>query len=332
MPGTSMMSLLPRLTTGRALSTWDAHAWAIVVAALLLIGYVAGLRRVARLGATWRASSATAWLVGVALFVIATLSSVAVYSDALFWMHMVQHLLLIMVTPIFLVLGRPLDLAVAAFPGPRLRNILRGRTVSVITNPGLGIALYAAAIAGTHLTGFMDSMMAHPWLHDAEAAVYVVVGFLFFLPLLGAPPIRWQIALPLRMAWLVVAMPVDTFTGVILGQTERYPWPMMAAVHPMWAPSLLSDLHAGGAIMWVGGDAIMAVLFGVCAVAWARRAGAGDGSELGTWLSAARVNYQAGLTGAADSGTTQPAQPPTGDSDEDLAAYNAYLARLHQRS
>jgi putative copper resistance protein D len=211
----------------------------------------------------------------------------------------------------------------------RFTGALRGRVVSVITNPGVGLAVYTAVIVGTHLTGFMDRMMLHPWLTGLEQAMYVVAGVLFFLPLIGTTPIRWQLSAPLRMAVLVVAMPVDTFTGVILGQTDKYPWPAMAAMHPAWAPSLATDLHAGGAVMWIGGDAIMAVMFGIAAVSWARTAMASQGSELGGWLEAARANYQQELVGAG--GDTTDDAPADPDSDAALDAYNAHLRKLSGR-
>lgn len=331
--GAATVSEPAQLTVSRAVTTWGLHPVAAAVAALLVVGYVVGVvtlrrrRGHAEQGA-WRRRETTVWLGAVTLLVLSTQSFVAAYSDSLFWLHMVQHLLLIMVVPVLLVLGRPLDLLLAALPArpaERARVMLRTGVVALLTHPAVSVSLYAATIAGTHLTGFMNATMSHPWLRGAEFAAYVISGFLLFLPLVGADaPLRWTLSAPLRMMVLVVAMPVDTFTGVVLGQTARYPWPAMAAVHPSWAPPLLTDLHLGGAIMWLGGDAIMAVLLAVCAVSWVRHAGAGDTSDLGRWLSEARVNYQADLTG------TVPAVDATGDGVDELAAYNDYLRRLHQ--
>jgi putative copper resistance protein D len=342
MPGMSMGSsagprgppeaALRPLTTSRFFSSWSLHPWSALVAALLLAGYLVGWRAARRRGAAWPHRAVAAWLGGVALLVFATQGSLRVYDDALFWLHMVGHLTLVMLVPILLVAGRPLDLALAAVPAPssqRIEQVLHGRLCALVTHPGVGIACYTAVIVGTHLTGFMNASMLHPWLTGLEQAMYVIAGVLFFLPLIGNAPVRWQLSAPIRMAVLVVAMPVDTFTGVILGQTDSYPWPAMAAMHPAWAPSLLTDLHAGGAIMWVGGDAIMAVMFGVAAVTWARAAMAGGGSDLGGWLESARANYQQDLVGTGDAPDSSAADP---DSDEALDAYNAHLRRLSSRN
>ena len=330
MPGMTMDAMPPRLTFGRLFTEWSLHPWSASILAALAIGYLVGVWAARRHGEPVRARYVVSWLAGVGVLVVATQGSPAVYDDALFWMHMVAHLMLIMVAPVLLVAARPLDLIIAATPPAQqghARAVMSGRVVSALTHPSVGLALYAALIVGTHLTGFMNTMMMHPWLHGAEVAMYVVAGVLFMLPLLGSQPIRWQLAAPLQMAILVIAMPVDTFTGVVLGQAARYPWPMMAAVHPAWAPSTLTDLHLGGAVMWIGGDAIMAVLLVLAGLRWARRASEGDGSELGGWLEAARLNYQRDLVSArtnpADAGFTE------ADGDDALAAYNAYLARLN---
>lgn len=325
----SPLGWLPPLTVGRLFTTWSLHEWSAIAAGVLLLGYLLGWQRARRTASGWSLRAAAGWLLAVALLVFTTQGSLRAYDDSLFWLHMVAHLLLVMVIPVLLVVGRPLDLAVAALPSRRAEQLdraLHGRLFAALTNPGVGLALYTAVVAGTHLTGFMDQMMIHAWLGGVEQVLYVVAGFVFFLPLVGTPPIRWQLSAPLRMAMFVVAMPVDTFTGVILGQTDTYPWPLMASAHPPWAPSLITDLHYGGAVMWIGGDAIMTVMFGIAAVRWARAAVLSEGSELGGWLEAARANYQQDLIGDATS--AEPADP---DSDAALDAYNAYLRRRSEQ-
>lgn len=323
--------MLPPLTLGQFFSSWQFDLGWAILAALFALGYVAAVAAARRHGQRWSGIRTGCWLLGVALIVVATQGAIAVYGDALFSLHMIGHLTMIMVAPIALLLGRPLDLAVAAAGdrGPAVERALHSRAVSIVTFPLFSLALYTIAIVGTHLTGFMNDMMSQPWLRGFEGALYLVSGLLLFAPIVTDSPLRWRFAPPTRMFLLAVAMPVDTFTGVILIQTQHYPWPRMAAAHPAWATSLLDDLHSGGAVMWIGGDAIMFVLMGVAAITWARIAGSGLTSELGGWLSAARVNYQRTVADGVE--TPEIPAGRTGDSDEDLADYNAYLARLNAR-
>ena len=71
---------------------------------------------------------------------------------------------------------------------------------------------YAATIAGTHLTSFMNLVLTNELAHNAEHALFIVVGYLYLLPLIGSEPIRWRLSYPGSSFRLLIAMPVDAFT------------------------------------------------------------------------------------------------------------------------
>ncbi len=47
-------------------------------------------------------------------------------------------------------------------------------------------------------------------------------------------------------------------------------FPAYLTIHRTWGPSLITDLHAGGAIMWVAGDTLMLIAMIPCAIQWMR--------------------------------------------------------------
>src|SRR4029077_15730204 len=191
---------------------------------------------------------------------IATQSGIGSYDDVLFWGHMVAHPLLLMVAPPLLVVGQPGPLLLPASRNPLhtwTKKVLRSRVMAAITWPPFGVALYVAVIVGTHLTGFMNLVETNSAVHDAEHALYLISGYLYFLPLIGREPIRWRVSYPSRIFLLFIAMPVDAFTGLVLGSEGSTTFPGLAEIRPAWAPSPLSDVHIGGAVMWVGGAGIM---------------------------------------------------------------------------
>jgi cytochrome c oxidase assembly factor CtaG len=266
----------------------------------------------------WRTLS---FLTGLAVIALATQSSIGAYDDLLFWMHMWQHLLLLMVAPPLLLIGQPITLVLHATHNPLhtfVKRVVRSRAVSALTFPLVGVAVYIVTVVATHLTGFMNLVLTHPVLHDAEHGLYLLAGYLYFLPLLGREPIKWRLSFPTKLFLLVLAMPVDTFTGVVLSQANHALFPAYAGRRD-WGPSLVGDLHAGGAVMWIGGDAIMLVLVVALFV------GVVSGRtqlDAGQYLESARAHRFDELSGSDIAGT---------DTDEDdvrLAAYNAYLARL----
>lgn len=301
--------LAPAVTTGVAVAAL-AYLWGVVRVAR---------RHPARPWPTWRTVT---YLAGLAVIVLALQSGIGSYDDVLFTDHMIQHLMLIMVAPPLLIAGQPITLLLHASRNPLhgwVKRALRSRAARFLTWPPFGFAAYAVAIVIVHLTAVANLVTANQTAHDAEHLAFLVVGCLFFLPVTGSEPIRWRLSYPARLLLLFLVMPVDTFTGVLLGYGSRGAPGLPAAPRPAWAGTALGDLHAGGAVMWVAGDAIMFVLMMLVFVRWATDPRASSRNR--GWLEAARrATVAPDMPGAAGLDI---------DADDDrLAAYNAYLARL----
>jgi cytochrome c oxidase assembly factor CtaG len=323
------------LTAGTAFTVWELAPVVSVGIMLAAALYGWGMWRVRRRHPNnpWPLIRAASFFLGLATIVVATQSSVGAYDDVLFSVHMVQHLLLIMVAPVFLVAGRPITLLLHASRNPLHRwtlVVIRSRVMTTLTCPPVAAAIYAVVIIGTHLTGFMNLTLEHEQAHNAEHLLYLFAGYIYFLPLLGSEPIRWKMSFPTRFLLLALSMPIDTFVGVVLLQANHELFSAYAQTPRTWGPSPLADLHTGGAIMWVGGDAIMFVLV-LCVFVVFMRDKRAQGS-MGAWLEGARTQTLrdhaalVGVTAPAEDGPRRRHQ--TVDDDEHLEAYNAYLARL----
>lgn len=334
--------MLPAFSWQAVLTQWEfapVVSGAVAVAALL---YVWGAWRVrrdhpVRPWPRWRTGM---FLGGLAVIVVATQSGIGSYDDVLFWDHMIQHLMLLMVAPPLLVIGQPVTLLLHASRNPLhswAKRAVRSRVATVLTWPPFGLVLYFLTVVSTHLTGLVDLIIRNQTAHNAEHVLYLVAGYLFYLPLLGREPIRWRLAYPARLLVLVIAMPVDTFTGLVLGYAARgFP---ADGPRPPGSPSPVNDVHWAGAVMWIGGDAIMLAFMMVVVLLWSidqRPEGLGHG-----WLEAARKASFDHLVATGAGGAAGAPAVPAGqaeassrqagiDDDEHLAAYNAYLARLHR--
>lgn len=274
----------------------------------------------------WPARRTLCWLLAMAVLVVTLDGPVGRYAEVLFWAHMVQHLLLIMVIPVLLMWARPLGLLCAGPGGAQVERALRGRVARWVTGPLVGLVLYTAVVVLTHLTGFQQLSATNGWVRGGELALYLVAGWLFFLPLVGSERGPWSLAYLLRFVLLALGMGADTLTGVALMMTGRPLAPAYALAHPGWGPTALADQEVAGGIMWFGGDLLMMLLMILVAVEWGR-AGS-DRQGLGGWLESARRRAILGGEGAdaADDGGA--------DLDDDqraLDAYNATLAALHGR-
>ncbi|MEP7088844.1 MAG: cytochrome c oxidase assembly protein [Nocardioidaceae bacterium] len=324
------MPMLPPLDWHAFLVSWQVRPVWDALALVTLVAYVVGLRRAQAAGTrAVHPVRVGSFVAGLALLVWTLSSALEVYATTLFWVHMVQHLLLIMVVPALLVLGHPLTVLVAATRGRTrsvVERVLVTGPVAVLTHPLVGLGYYSTVIVATHLTSFMDQMMSSPWLGPAEQALYLSSGYLLLLPLLGNEPIRWKPPQLFRIGLFLIAMTPDTVVGIVLMQTDHDLFPGMLGNRPSWAPSAVSDINTGGALMWVGGDGLMMVFAVSLVIAIIA---APDREDLiGSWLEGVRrssmsdhVGEGAGRQGFGDDDDVD-------DSDEALAAYNRMLGRL----
>jgi putative copper resistance protein D len=334
------MDMLPPLTAGTWFSVWTWEPVGTIVAIVLGVGYLFGLLAHRRTGRRWPALFAWSFGAGVLLLVVSVDSAIGAYSHALFWMHMIQHLLLITVVPALLVMGHPIRLAdESGHAGSRAVAALRRNwLVSVLSNPVVALAFYTVVLVGTHLTGYMQAMTQHMWLHSLEVALYLASGYLFLLTLLVHEPIRWNPPYPARLGLLFVSMIVDAGVGIALMMADTDPFPGFAAMRDGWGPAALDDIHIGGAVMWVGGDGLMMAAIILLAARWITDTERQN--DMGRILESVRRNAMAGMGSAfgGDGGSASAAGSADAAAirdavnlDEDERAYQAYnrmLARL----
>ena len=326
-----MPSMLPPLTPHALLHTWGWHpvwdALILVALAAYLAGVVVARRRGTRGVSPVREVS---FVVGLAVLFVTLNSAIDVYAMALFWDHMIEHLLLIMVVPALLVLGHPVEVtrtALSASARSHLDRVLHSLPVRVLTNPLVALLLYTVVIVATHLTSFMDQMAMHGWLMNAEQVLYLGAGYLAMLPLLGTEPSLPNLPYLFRIAAMLFAMTPDTVVGIVLMQTRQNLFPVMHAAHPVWAPSAVKDQQVGGALMWAAGDGLMMVF--AVAIVVALIANPTRGTVVGTWLEGVRRRNLAAHVASQVPDTAAFADQTDVDSDDRvLAAYNQMLQRL----
>jgi cytochrome c oxidase assembly factor CtaG len=233
---------------------------AMLVAALVL--YLWGVKRNNALHPRhrWPVGKTVAWVSALFTTGIAIFSFVGVYDGELFWDHMAQHLLLIMVAAPLFALGSPLDLAWRATSGTAhlvVTEALRSPVAKFFGHPAVAFVLYAVLIPVSHLTSWYNLTLEHENVHNAEHLAFLVVGYLFWRQVFGSDPNAYRLHPALQFFYLFLAIPIDTFTGLSLAGASHEIFPAYFATHRAWGPSYVNDLHIGGSIMWVVGDTLM---------------------------------------------------------------------------
>jgi cytochrome c oxidase assembly factor CtaG/putative copper export protein len=302
-------------TVARVLFDWRfdlVFGTAAIVMALL---YLAGVRRLRRRGDPWPTGRIVVWLLGCLVLLFATSSGVGRYMPAMFSMHMAAHMLLSMLTPVLLVLGAPVTLALRALPtagkgdppGPRewLLAALHSRVSRLFTNPIVATVLFVAGFYGLYFGGIFDAAVDNHAAHLAMNLHFLLTGYLFYWVVIGVDPTPRPIPPLGKVAMVFASLPLHAFFGVVLMSTKSVlAESFYESLQLYWHTDLLGDQRLGGGIAWAAGEVPLVVVMIALVVQWTR-------SDRRT---AKRLDR------AADR-----------DDDADLAAYNAMLAELARR-
>ncbi|MGW1182595.1 cytochrome c oxidase assembly protein [Streptomyces drozdowiczii] len=303
---------LPPFTLGRGLQL-SADPFFLVgcVLAVLLYGY--GALRLRRRGDEWPVGRTVLFVVGVLTIALVMCTRLNDYGMAMFSVHMVQHMVISMLSPILLLLGAPVTLALRALPvaprgtkGPRelLLMLLHSRYMKIVTHPAFTIPLFIASLYGLYFTPLFDYLMGSTTGHLVMMVHFLAVGLFFFWPIMGVDPGPHRPGYVMRMLELFAGMPFHAFFGIALMMAST----PMVEVYKNPPASLgidaLSDQSAAGGIAWAFSEIPSVVVLVALVFQWYR-------SEQRT---AKRTDR------AADR-----------DGDQELQAYNAYLASLQAR-
>lgn len=246
-----------------AVLTWSPD-WPFLLGSLLVFGlYVVGVVRLVRRGDRWPIGRMVAFTLGVLTIVAITCSGLNDYGMALFSAHMIQHMVLSMLSPILLLLGAPITLALrslrpAGKGRPRgarelLVALLHSRYVKVISHPAFTIPLFIASLYGLYFTPLFDTLMQSRIGHLAMMVHFLAVGLLFFWPIMGVDPGPHRPGYVMRIIELFMGMPFHAFFGVAVMMATT---PLVTTFNSAMAPpgtDLMADQKLVSGITWAFG-------------------------------------------------------------------------------
>jgi putative membrane protein len=195
----------------------------------------------------WRKVS---YLAAIALIFFALNGPLHTLSDEyLFSAHMVQHMLLMLVMPPFLILGLPTWL---------IRKAMERRWVAragrSLTHPVVAYLAYNVTFIGWHLPPMYNWALVSHDLHIVQHLMFMAVAVMMWWPVVNPVPELERIPTgPLLMMYVFAfGIPSTVVSAFItLSDTVFYPWYELAPRITSLSP--LDDQRLGGLIMWIPG-------------------------------------------------------------------------------
>ncbi len=267
--------VLPELTWHQALTAWS-FAWIpavfVVIAGTL---YVAGTLQLRNRGDHWSPWRTFAFVgAGLGTVVIATQSGLATYDTTLLWVHMLQHMLLAMFAPVFLALGAPITLALRTLPSrPRrgLLAVIHSWPAKVLTFPVVAGLLFIATPFALYFTGLYELTLRNNLIHELNHMHFLLVGCLWYWPLLGLDPMPNRLSYGFRMLASFMVLPFHAWLGIsIMSASTVLGGDWYYALGRTWGPAPIDDQQIAGGLLWSSGDVLALLVVVIIFFQWVK--------------------------------------------------------------
>jgi putative copper resistance protein D len=265
--------VLPPLNADRFLSAWHFDPWVTVGSVAVLAAYLIGVRRLRGRGEEWPSVRVAAFAVlGIGVLVIATMSSLAVYSPVLLWPMALRVTLLLTIVPVGLGLGDPIGL-VSALLSPagatRWQGLLHSLPVRVLTFPAVAPLLAIATQFLVFFTGYLGAAEHSATIMRLLELQLVVTGCLFALPLLGVEVLPVWCTQPVRMSFAAIDGLLDAIPGIsVMTSSTLVAHGYYGSVARSWGPTRSWDQTIGGGLMLTVAEVVAVPFVAIIYGAW----------------------------------------------------------------
>jgi cytochrome c oxidase assembly factor CtaG len=248
---------------------WSFDPFMLVVA-VLVAWYEIGLGRLARRSRPERTRERRrrSWLFygGLAALLLSVQSPLDYWADTYFFVHTLQHLLLMFAAPALVVAGAPWQPLLDGLPGRAGKSLTRGtmrggwarplRALGAFfLRPWVSVTLFSVVMVIWHIPALFDlaaeNQAVHIWLMHGT---FFGVGVLFWLQFIPSPPFRRQMPLVSQAAALVVTNAVMWVLAMSMSIFSQHSWYSVYQHVPGVSLPPLADQQIGAAILWVCGD------------------------------------------------------------------------------
>jgi putative membrane protein len=177
--------------------------------------------------------------------------------------HMVQHMILLLLTPPLLIYGIP-----GWMYAPLVRNPVTNRIGYWLTRPLIAYLIAAVVLVAWHIPAFYEAALYSDAIHSFEHATFVASSLLAWWPIMGNVP-EWPRLSPLTQCLYFFAMTLPgSAVGVYLTFSDAGLYrPYDTAARVFGIPNYM-DQQIAGLLMWVGEATIFLLLITYTFLRW----------------------------------------------------------------
>jgi putative membrane protein len=244
------------------------------LAVLALVAYLLGVRALRRRGGRWPRHRTVNFTLGIVTVLLVTATQVMGYGMMLFSIHMLQKMVLAVLSSMLIMLGAPVSLAVRTLPrrgrAVILRRVLvlvmRSETARILAHPVVSTTLFVGSLYGFYFTSAFDLLMRH-WAGSLLMLTFFLgTGLLAFGGAFGLDPWPHRVSAPMRLIELVVPGPLHAFFAVAVMMANTPLVTTFSHAPPAWGIDVMTDQLAAGNIVWGFGE--LPTIIAVAIVFW----------------------------------------------------------------
>jgi len=219
----------------------------------------------------WQVASFTT---GLLVLFVALVSPLHPISSELLWVHMVQHVLLVLVAAPLIVVGAPLIPMTLALPLSWRRMIRRWGRIGwlssigrLLTRPIVAWTLSVASLWAWHAPGPYDAAVRNEAIHALEHLSFLATATLFWWVAFRPGPHR-RLSGGSDVLYVFTAGIQSGALGAILTFAGSPLYPAYAHSVARWGLTPLQDQQLAGLIMWIPAGLVYVVAAGALFVRW----------------------------------------------------------------
>lgn len=270
--------LPPPMTAETLFTLWNFDVMWLLICGFALFFYLAAVWRLRKRGDAWPWLRTASWVIGIIVLFYITNGGVNLYEKYLFSAHMLAHMVLGMVVPVFLVMGAPVTLALRAIrkrdDGSRggrewILLLVHSRYFAVLANPVVAGVIFAGSLWVFYYSPLFRWATTEHIGHQWMIIHFLATGYLFAQSLIGVDPVPNRPPYPIRLLVLFATMAFHAFFGLaLITGTGLLLADWYGAMG--WGTNALADQQAGGGIAWSVGEVPTVALAIAVAVMWSR--------------------------------------------------------------